>query len=185
MLSKKTITLSFISILILAILYFLFYIPQEEWKFLRNVEAAFEKSNSDYIKVSETTDFDWDMICYIPKYTTKTSPVLEEEYMPILEEHLPTYANVFMNGHYFFIKNNLVEKKFYFSTMGFRPLEGHMYPLGFMIMLGDEPALFMGEHNSLNDGCILKENAAFKKLTSEKSNHKQIVITNLQKDKPE
>lgn len=181
--SKKSIILKSVIIIIMAwLLYFIFYIPSREREFMNAVGIRFNNTNADKVLVKEVTSFDWDSVCYIEPYSTKSHNFIEKDYQSILNEHLPVLGWPSSYGSYVFIKNKIVTEEYTFPTMGFRYIKNRFYPMALIILIDNNPYSFMGAHNFENDSCISSENAAFKKEYLPQWNEYKILITNVNKE---
>ncbi|MBS0586838.1 MAG: hypothetical protein JSS37_02535 [Proteobacteria bacterium] len=180
--SKGLMVKAVIIIMITWFLYFIFYIPSREMELMKKAENRFNDTNADMVMVKDSTDFNWDTVCYIAPYSTKSLNFIEKDYRSVLDAHLPHVGWPSNYGAYFFIKNNIVIEKYIFENLGFRYTKNNVYPLALVILVNDRPFLFMGEHNSENDSCISSKDAAFKKVFRPEWNEGRILITNIKKE---
>lgn len=180
------------------ILYLLFYIPYDEYIFLRKIESSFSKTDSKTFKIKEITDFDWDAVCVFSQYNilpptldeTALAQAFEETYKydyKNVKGYLPSRWSPAFWGAFLFIHDGKVIKTLTYDTWGLRysTAKGwHRYYLK-LNTSGTEAyfteAYFLDEAATLNDGCINREDAAFIKHSYGKDY--VILATNLKKDK--
>ncbi|MGB4057264.1 MAG: hypothetical protein WBK77_04190 [Alphaproteobacteria bacterium] len=196
-LRKKTILfIAGFAAIVFLFLYFIFCIPKEEGKFIKEVESAFNNTNSNIVMIGDVTDFDWDTVCVFPSYNFFASPVLilgtsprskvfEDMYKydyKIVENDIMTYWWPTFYAGFLFIKNGNVVKNLVYNTWGLRLTKDGVSSM-YILKIKNKEINFLDEIGTLNDGCISSENAAFIYHHYQPSDPGQILVTNLKKEK--
>ena len=97
--SKKDLFLyGLLAVMVLPILYWYFYIPHNEYSFLREIEKEFRKTKSQTIKIEALTDFDWDAVCVFSQYSI-LPPTSDERALAKAFEKTYKYNYENIKGH--------------------------------------------------------------------------------------
>ena len=180
----QIVTLGLIGVVLLILSYCLFYIPPKEWAFMKDVEAKFNASDSSIVKVSEITDFDWDTICYFAPWLAYRDQDIERYWgikPEIIKDDIPNLMWPTFTGAYFFIKNEQIVRKYKYGTWGLRVINNGFRKMIERFSVRGKDYVFLSENNTANDGCISKNNAAFKAVYLTQWDQGVILLTNLGK----
>jgi len=146
-------------------LFFTFYVPGEERRFLRDMQNAFQATSEDTVLLKEIVPSDWDYVCYVGQ-DTGTMGLREEAWPEALSirHRIRSYASPFYKGSFWFVSNGEVSKRLDYNTWGLRLTEHGVLPLH--ISVGKQPYLFLSENAFEDEPCQDSDHAALKRQVS-------------------
>lgn len=167
-------------ILLLAFLFFAFFIPTEESRFMKSAERFFQESGTDSILIKDITDFAWEKVCYIGTYTDlkHLEPDLNAD--EIKEQGNFHSRWPFFSGAFWFVSNGKIVRKLNYFTWGIRITRNGLEPMHFNIT-GERYAYLM-DHSFKGDICKDRSNASFSKVVWQGSDHTTRLIFFTDKD---
>lgn len=149
-------------ILFLAYLFFVFFIPPKEFRFMKSAERAFQQAKTDSILIKDITDFEWEKVCYINKYTN-----LEDLEPDLNANEIKKQGNFhrhwpFFSGAFLFISNGKIVTELDYFTWGIRITKNGLEPMHLNIT--GEHYAYLTEYSFKGDICKDRSNASFSKV---------------------